>query len=128
MGDVMKTVILYLKYLGIFMLFIIGMGLISSLISLLGINSVLVSKIAIILTAISFFIVSALASNKTSDKGYILGIKMGGIFVLFLVLVNLIIFRSSFNLDRFIYYIILICSSILGGSFGKNIKIKKLAR
>ena len=48
--------------------------------------------------------------------------------VILLLLINVIIFKSEFTGERIIYYAILILSSILGGSFGKNIKIKFLAR
>ena len=69
-----------------------------------------------------------MASKNITEKGYILGIKLGLLFVIFMILINLIFFKSGFNIDRIIYYTILIISSILGGSFGKNLKIKKLAR
>lgn len=124
----MFKVLNYLKYMGIFILFIIGTLLITSLINLTGLNTNLINKLAVILTALSFFIVSAMASKNFNEKGYILGIKLGLLFVLLMVLINLIFFKSSFSIDRIIYYIILVFSSILGGSFGKNFKIKKLAR
>ena len=119
----MSKILEYLKYIGLFILFIIIIAFITSLINLTGINTKLISKSSIILTAISFFIISAKASSKIKEKGYILGIKLGLLFVLLLFIINLLIFKSSLNIDRFIYYTI-----ILGGSFGKNIKIKKLAR
>lgn len=124
----MLKVLNYLKYIGIFILFIIGIALITSLINLTGLNTNLINKLAIILTALSFFIISAMASKNFNEKGYILGIKLGLLFVLLMVFINLIFFKSSFSIDRIIYYIILVFSSILGGSFGKNLKIKKLAR
>lgn len=124
----MYSVLNYLKYIGIFMLFIIGIAIFSSLINLTGVASVLVNKLTVILTAISFFIISAIASKKINQKGYILGIKLGLLFIILMVIINLIFFKSGFTIDRIIYYIILIISSILGGSFGKNLKIKKFSR
>lgn len=124
----MLKVLNYLKYIGIFFLFIIGIAIITSLINLTNINSNIINKLAVILTALSFFIVSALASKNLNEKGYILGIKLSLLFVILMILINLIFFKSSFSIDRFIYYIILIISGILGGSFGKNLKIKKLAK
>ena len=93
-----------------------------------GLNSSFINKLSIILTAVSFFLVSAIASSNTKEKGYALGIKLGLVFIIFLIITNLIFFKSPINIDRFIYYIILLASSILGGSFGKNFNIKKLAR
>lgn len=122
----MYKVLEYLKYIGIFFLFIIGIAIINSLLGLIGIHNPFTTKLAIILTALSFFIVSALASHKTNEKGYILGMKLGLFFIILLLFINLIIFKSKFSIDRFIYYVILLASSILGGSFGKNLRIKKL--
>lgn len=124
----MLKVINYLKYIGMFIIFIVVIALATSLINLTGINSNITNKVSVILTALSFFIVSALASKSSNEKGYVLGIKLGLIFVLLMTLINLLFFKSSFNIDRIIYYSILIISSILGGSFGKNLKIKKFAR
>lgn len=124
----MLKVLNYLKYIGLFIILIIAIALITSLINLTGANTNLINKLSVILTALSFFIISALASKKINEKGYILGIKLGLLFVILMVLINLIFFKSSFSIDRFIYYTILIISSILGGSFGKNLKIKKFSR
>ena len=121
----MNKIIEYLKYFGLFILIIIGIAIITAGINLTGINSNTINKLSIILTALSFFIITCLASNNTKQKGFILGLKLGLSFVIFLILINLIIFRSSFNIDRLIYYTILILSSLLGGAIGKNIKLKK---
>ncbi len=118
----------YLKFISLFFLLIIVISFITTLINLTSINSIILTKISIILTAISFFIISTIASPKSKDKGYILGIKLGLIMIIFLILINLIFFQSKINIDRIIYYLILLSSSILGGSFGKNLKLKKLAR
>ena len=122
----MYNFLTYLKYIGLFFIFIIVITLFTSLINLTNLNVNLITKLGIILTAISFFIISAKASNSFNSKGYITGLKLGLIMIIVLVLSNLIIFKSSFKIDRLIYYSILFISSVLGGSFGKNIKIKKL--
>ena len=119
----MKNILDYLKYIGLFMIFVIIFSLIVAFINMMGINSKIIAKIAVILTASSFFIVSALASNKKKEKGYIIGLKLSIMTVILLLLINVIIFKSEFTGERIIYYAILILSSILGGSFGKNIKI-----
>ena len=118
-------IIKYLKYLGLFLLSLIGIALFISLISLLGINYNLIFKLTTILMAILIFILSSIASHKFKDKGYIIGLKLGIIWIILLIIINFFFFKSNFNLTRIIYYIILIISSILGGSFGKNIKLKK---
>ena len=120
----MNKLLNYLKYLGLFCIFIIVIAIITSLINLTGIKSITISKLSVILTAISFFIISLLASHKTKERGIVLGLKLGLSFIIILILVNLIVFKSPFNIDRLIYYIILLASSLLGGSIGKNIKLK----
>lgn len=105
---------------------IIIIAIITSLVNLTGIGCTFIRKLGIILAAISFFGVAAYASLENNEKGYILGLKLSLIFVITLIIVNLIIFKSDFTIDRIIYYVILIASGILGGSFGKNLK-KKLA-
>ena len=120
-----KEVLEYLKYFGLFFIFIVVIAIITSLINLTGLKSITVSKLSVILTAISFLIIAIIASQKTKERGIIVGLKLGLSFILILILINLIIFKSPFNIDRLIYYIILITSSLLGGSLGKNIKFKK---
>lgn len=121
----MNKLLNYLKYFGLFCIFIIVIAIITSLINLTGIKSITISKLSVILTAISFFIIGVLASNKTKERGIVLGLKLGLSFIIILILVNLIVFKSPFNIDRLIYYIILLASSLLGGSIGKNIKLKR---
>ncbi len=120
----MNKLLNYLKYYGLFIIFIVVIALITSLINLMGIKSVTISKISVILTALSFFVITILASRKTKERGIILGLKLALLFVIFLILINLIVFKSPFNIDRLIYYVILIISGLLGGSLGKNLKRK----
>ena len=120
----MSKLLNYLKYFGIFFLVIIVIAIITSLINLTGINSSTINKLSIVITAISFFVIAAIASHKAKERGFIIGLKLSISFVLLLLIINLIVFRSSFNIDRLIYYTILILSGILGGAFGKNIKKK----
>ena len=121
----MIKVLNYLKYLGIFLIVVFVIAIITALIHLTGFNSDFLNKLSIILTALSFFIITCSASKKTKEKGFILGLKLALLFIFLLIIINLIIFKSSFNIDRIIYYLILLMSGILGGAFGKNIKNKK---
>ena len=118
----LNYIINYLKYIGIFIIFIISISFVTSLINLTNVNYLLINKLSIILTGVSFFIVTFMASKNTLEKGFILGTKLSLLFVLLMIILNLIIFKSPFNIDRVIYYLILICSGTLGGSIGKNFK------
>ena len=104
----MNKLLNYLKYFGLFFIFIIAIATITALINLTGVKSSIISKLSVILTAISFFIIAILASNKTKERGIVLGLKLGLSFIILLILINLIVFKSPFNIDRLIYYIILI--------------------
>ena len=121
----MNKLLNYLKYFGLFFIFIIVIAVITALINLTGIKGVTISKLSVILTAISFFVIAVFASHKTKERGIILGLKLGLSFIILLILINLIVFKSPFNIDRLIYYLILLASSLLGGSLGKNIKLKR---
>lgn len=59
--------------------------------------------------------------KKASKKGYLEGLKIGGITVMVLLLANLIFYRS-FSLVLFLYYLVLIASSTIGSILGINLK------
>lgn len=124
-GDIMKNIFYYLKYIGLFLLIMLGLLVIISLLNLTSINTSITTKLTIIATSIAFFITSFIAAHNIKEKGYIIGLKLSILLILVFILINLIFFKTKFSIDRFIYYIILIASSTLGGSFGKNLKQKK---
>ena len=113
----MKKWLNYLKYWAIYIgLIMIGI-MIVSLLNLLGLNW----KLPIFFNIIIIFILAMKFSLKSKGKGYILGLKLGIFIVITLILMNLIFYKDIFNIKRFIYYVILLISSILGGSLGKNL-------
>lgn len=114
----------YLKYTFFFLILMFGITFLLSVLSLVGMKSNTITKIGVILNAIIFFITSMKAIHTIQDKGYILGLKLGCINIFILIIINLIFFQSSITINRFIYYFILLISSILGTSFGKNFHIK----
>ena len=60
-------------------------------------------------------------NGKTSvKKGYIEGLKLGGLIILILMILNLIFYRK-FSLNIFIYYLIIIASSTFGSVIGINL-------
>ena len=84
----LNKILTYLKYFGLFFIFIIVIAVITSLINLTGIKSVTISKLSVILTAISFFVIAILASHKTKERGITLGLKLGLSFVILLILIK----------------------------------------
>lgn len=116
----MKYLFEYLKYIGIYFLFVIIIALITSLIGLMGANT---SNLVVILNIGVIFVLSLFAVQKSEEKGIVRGFKLGIILTILMFIISLIAFKNEDFVKQFIYYIILIVSSTLGGSLGKNIKI-----
>jgi putative membrane protein (TIGR04086 family) len=80
-------------------------------------------KIGIPILAI--FISSFYLGKKANKKGWLEGIKLGLIVILFIMIMSFIILKEKFKITYFIYYIILLTSSILGGMIGINFNKKR---
>ena len=95
---------------------------ITSILNLIGLNTSISNIVLFIFNCISFIIFGYRNGKKASSKGYIAGLKISGLFILLLVIINLIINKDIFRLTTIIYYVILIISGILGGMLGINKK------
>ena len=111
-----------LKYLGYYSVFIILLTFICSLLNLIGVNSTITNLMIFIFNILTFFIFGFKSGKKASSKGYIAGLKIGGLFLLILIIINLFTARNFFNITTIIYYIVLLLASILGGMLGINKK------
>lgn len=60
--------------------------------------------------------------KNSNEKGYLEGIKLGSIFIFILFLFNILGLGNGIRFALFIYYIILIASSMLGSMIGINKK------
>lgn len=120
----------YLKKIGkgyiyTFSILIIATFIFSCLyyINLIG-NKVL-TVIKIIIPIISLFVGSKIVGKKSTKKGWLEGLKYGGIFVLFLLLFNYLVLRNNLEVKSIIYYLILLASSVFGGMLGISIDKEK---
>lgn len=111
-----------LKYLGYYTLFLITLVFITSLLNLIGVNSTITNLLIFIFNIILFFILGLKNGKKASNKGYLAGLKVGGLFLLVLIIISLFTSKNIFSLSTFIYYLVLILASTLGGSLGINKK------
>lgn len=111
-----------LKYLGYYAIFIILLTFICSLLNLIGVNSTITNLMIFVFNILAFFIFGFKTGKKANNKGYIAGLKIGGLFLLILIIINLFSARNFFNITTIIYYVLLILSSTLGGSIGINKK------
>ena len=122
-GDLMK----YLKNLGMSFLYIIGSILILTfLTTLLSYFNILSDKVTsiikIIIPIIAMLIGGFYIGKRSLKKGFLEGLKLGGIFSLILIIFNYLAFDNSFKFKYILFYIILIISSILGSMIGINKK------
>lgn len=111
-----------LKYLGYYTLFLITLVFITSLLNLIGVNSTITNLLIFIFNISLFFIFGLKNGKKASNKGYLAGLKVGGLFLLILIIISLFTSKNIFSLSTFIYYLVLILASTLGGSLGINKK------
>lgn len=79
-----------------------------------------VSLFKVFTLVISLFIGGIYIGSKTNKKGWLEGIKLGLIFIIFLIIYNFI--NDSFNIKNILYYLIVITSSIFGSMVGISIK------
>lgn len=111
-----------LKYLGYYTLFLITLVFITSLLNLIGVNSTITNFLIFIFNISLFFIFGLKNGKKAINKGYLAGLKVGGLFLLVLFIISLFTSKNIFSLSTFIYYLVLILASTLGGSLGINKK------
>ncbi len=115
----------YLKYVGIFLIVELLITFLTSLLNLFGLSSGITTIILLICNLILFFILSFFNAWQVRKKGLIEGAILGIIFIIFMLLIKLALFPGTLRISTFIYYIILLFSSILGGMFGVNKKSNK---
>mgnify|MGYP003316089213 CR=1 FL=1 len=79
----------------------------------------------IIIPILSIFIGSFILGNNISKKGWLEGLKLGILYIIFYTIINLIIY-NNFNIKLLLYYSILVIGSILGGMIGITKKRKNI--
>lgn len=114
-----------LKYLGYYALFLILLIIITSLFNLIGINSTITNLIIFIFNLVAFFFFGIKSGKKATSKGYIAGLKVAGLFLLLLFIINLFTMDKIFSLATIIYYIVLVLAGVCGGMLGINKKEAK---
>ncbi len=102
-------------------LFLIG-SLILSVLEYLFLNSKLTYICGLIYLILVFMILSYKEAKKSNARGFVTGLKIGGLFILILLLMNLIFFQTHFKFLRLIYYLILLFASLFGAIIGVNSK------
>ena len=119
----------YLKNLGFSFLYIIASILIITfIITILNYFNIISDKVIsifkILIPVISLFIGGFYIGKRSTNKGYLEGLKLGLLFSIFLLIFNFLALSNSFKLKYLLFYLIIIVSSILGSMIGININKK----
>jgi len=119
-------IISYLKNLGISLLiFFIGSFLITLLSYFNLLNNTLINIFNIVIPVISLFVGGILTGRISKSKGYLEGIKFGGILIIILILFNILGLNNGINIKLILLCIILLLSSMIGSMIGINKKVDK---
>lgn len=79
-----------------------------------------ISKINYFIIALMFLLEGIKMGKKASKKGFLEGLKLGGITIFVLLILNLIFYRN-FNLYCLMYYVLILASSTIGAMIGINL-------
>lgn len=85
-------------------------------------SSKVVNVISFVYLLLVFFIFGFKGGKKAEAKGFIAGLKIGGLFVLCLFFFHLLFFLSSFKWMSILYYFLLLMACIFGAMAGINTK------
>lgn len=107
--------------LGLFFIILLVGTLIITIINYFSLlNSSIISVIKLIIPIISIIVSSYKLGKSSNKKGYLEGLKLGGIVVLIFMI--LVIILDKFDFKSIIYYLILLISSVMGSTIGINRK------
>ncbi len=110
------------KILGITILMILGLSFLNTILYYFDIIASSVSSVMKLITPlISFFIGSYFLGKKAKKKGFLEGLKLGGILILLFLIIGSLT-KHSFSIKMMFYYFILLFTASVGGMAGINRK------
>lgn len=119
----MNKYIKYLKALLYTFISILTFNLILSIIYYFDIVSDnLFNILKIITTSISFIIGGIYIGSKSNKRGYLEGIITGLIIVFLFFLISYLAFDNGININKIIYYLVILSTSTIGAMIGINKK------
>lgn len=111
------------KSLLISLLFLLILTLFITILNYVGVlNLYIVNIFSYVTPFISLFIGGLLMGKSCLNKGWLEGIKFGGLCVLIFIIFNYLAFNVLFNITNIILYVITLGASILGSIIGINLK------
>ena len=118
-----------MKYLKAFLIVLLTTILVNILFSSLCYFDIIgntTNSVLKILSILIFSFISGLYIGiKSSNKGYLEGIKVGLITILFMILLSYLGFNDNFNMIKILYYFLILLVTIIGSVIGINKKEKK---
>ena len=115
----MNKILNFFKILAIPIIAFLIIPFIVSFFNLFGLQ--LNKIVLIIISSIIMLLSGFFIGTKSSKKGFISGAILGLALILFLIIIGLFL-KTKFEFGTFIYYIILIMSTMLGSIIGINKK------
>jgi len=117
-----------MKYLKSLMAILISIVLFTIILTTLSYFNIITSNInkylQLIAIIISMLIGGIYIGKKSANKGYLEGLKIGIATTIVMFLLSYFGFKTKFNLENIIFYIVVIMSSTLGSIVGINKKLK----
>ena len=112
-----------LKTSAIYLIIICASSLLIAILNYFNIiSSNAITIIDTIIMVVIFAVLGFINGKKAEKKGYLTGLKVGGLLSLILLIFSFILFKSDIRFSSFIYYLILIVSCIFGSMLGINKK------
>lgn len=115
--DVLK----YFKALAYILIPIVALNFILSILYYLNfISSGIVNYLKLFVVVISMLIGGIYIGRKATKNGWIEGLKIGLSMIILLFIISYLAFDKGINIKTFIYYFILLASSVFGSMIGIN--------
>lgn len=119
----MNKILNYLKVIGYFLISVLLLSLISAFLNLITPLSIKTLNILTTILLIIIYFITGFKQGKISNsKGWLCGLKNGLILCFVLLIISLIFFTKNIKLSTFLYYSILILSTMFGSIIGINKK------
>ncbi len=121
-----NKLMLFLKTAIIFVLFTaVSMLICSAVMYFLELDKSLSPVLSNICLAVGTLVSSFFTSRKVGNRGYLIGLIIGGIIFIAVTLISLIVDDSAVSSNTLFHFIIIMLSALIGGISGVNKKPQK---
>lgn len=125
-GTIMKILKNYGIAFGVIIGSLLGITLFVTLLHYINwISSKTLSILEIITLLLSLFIGGFLIGKNSKQKGWLEGLKLGGLFLIILILFQYLGLHIHFSIKNILFYILLLVSCVFGSMLGINKKAKE---